>query len=194
MKPGVVAYSPAHKAIHWIMAGLILTTVPIGLTMTRLPAGNLQNRLFDLHESIGSTIFALVCIRLAVRLVRGVPEAHPALPRWQRIAAETTHRALYGLVFLLPILGWLGSSAFGATVSVYGLFDLPRLIPENKPLSDVLFLLHLSGAYLLTGLVALHIGAAILHAFVAHDGVVRRMLPESWAFRTLRPARVRSND
>lgn len=189
MKPGATAYSPVHKAIHWIMAGLILATVPIGLTMTRLPSGNLQNRLFDLHESIGSTLFALVCIRLAVRLVRGVPEAHPALPRWQRIAAATTHRALYVLVFLLPILGWLGSSAFGAAVSVYGLFDLPRPIPEDRPLSDILFLFHLSGAYLLTALVTLHIGAALLHGVVARDGVVQRMLPESWTLRTPRPAR-----
>lgn len=190
MKGGAAAYSPLHKAIHWIVAALILATIPIGLTMTRLPAGNLQNRLFDLHESIGSTIFALVCIRLAVRLVRGVPEAHPALPRWQRIAAAATHRTLYVLVFALPLLGWLGSSAFGATVSVYGLFDLPRPIPENKPLSDILFLLHLSGAYLLTALVALHIGAAILHV-VARDGVVQRMLPENWTLRLSRPARVR---
>jgi cytochrome b561 len=191
MKPRGTAYSPAHKAIHWIMAGFILTTVPIGLTMTRLPAGNLQNRLFDLHESIGSTIFALVCVRLAVRLVRGVPEAHPALPRWRRIAAENTHRALYVLVFLLPILGWLGSSAFGATVSVYGLFDLPRPIAENRPLSDILFLFHLSGAYLLTALVALHIGAAILHGFVTRDGVVQRMLPERWTLRMSHSVRIR---
>lgn len=172
-------YSPLHKALHWIMAGFILATIPIGLTMTRLPSGNLQNRLFDLHESIGATIFALVCIRLAVRLIRGVPDPHPCLPRWQRVAAETTHRTMYALVFLLPIMGWLGSSAFGATVSVYGLFDLPRPIPKDKPLSDVLFLIHLSGAYLLTALLAMHIGAALMHGFVTRDGVLQRMLPKS---------------
>jgi cytochrome b561 len=177
----VASYSPLSKAIHWIMAAFILTTIPIGLTMTRLPSGNLQNQLFDIHESVGATIFTLACLRLAVRVVRGVPEPHPGLARWQRIAAEATHRALYVLLFVVPILGWLGSSALGATVSVYGLFDLPRLLSENKPLSETLFFLHVSGAYLITALLGAHIGAALMHGFVARDGVLQRMLPNRCA-------------
>lgn len=176
-------YSPLHKAIHWIMAAFVLSIIPIGLTMTRLPSGKLQDNLFALHESFGATILALACIRLAVRLIRGVPAPYPGLPRWQRIVADTTHRAIYVLIFVVPLLGWAGASAYRAPISFYGLFELPPILPVNKPLAETIFLVHISGAYLLTVLLAMHIGAGLMHGFINRDGVLGRMLPEGWGDR-----------
>jgi cytochrome b561 len=176
-------YTPLAKWLHWIMAAFVLSIVPIGLTMTRLPSGKLQDNLFVVHESFGATILALACVRLAVRLIRGVPEPYPGLPPWQRLAADISHRTLYVLVIVVPLLGWSGASAYRAPISVYGLFDLPPILAANRPLSDVLFGIHMAGAYLLTAIVVVHIGAALMHGFVHRDGVLARMLPVRWGDR-----------
>jgi cytochrome b561 len=178
------AYSPLAKLIHWIMAVFVLAIIPIGLTMTRLPSGRLQDSLFETHESFGATILALACIRLAVRLIRGAPAPHAGLPRWQRIASSAVHRLLYVLIFVVPLLGWAGASAYtGTPISVYGLFTLPALFQKNQPLGETIFLFHISAAYVITALLVLHIGAAIMHGFVNRDGVLGRMLPVGWGER-----------
>lgn len=176
-------YSPLSKGLHWVMAAFVLSIVPVGLTMTRLPSGKLQDNLFFVHESFGATILALACIRLAVRLIRGVPEPYPGLARWQRLAADVTHRALYVLILAVPTLGWAATSAYRAPISVYGLFELPPILAVDKPLAETLFSIHMAGAYLLTALVIVHIGAALMHAVVYRDGVLGRMLPAGWGDR-----------
>jgi cytochrome b561 len=173
-------YSPLAKGLHWVMAAFVLSIIPVGLTMTRLPSGKAQNNLFFIHESFGATILALACLRLAVRLIRGAPGPYPGLPHWQRLAADVSHRALYVLVIVVPLLGWAGTSAYRAPISVYGLFDLPPILAANRPLSDTLYGIHMAGAYLLAALVVVHIGAALMHGFIHRDGVLARMLPAGW--------------
>jgi cytochrome b561 len=176
-------YSSLSKWLHWIMAAFVLSIVPVGLTMTRLPSGKLQDNLFAVHESFGATILALACLRVAVRLIRGAPAPYPGLARWRRLAADITHRALYVLILVVPVLGWAATSAYRAPISVYGLFELPPILAVDKPLAETLFSIHIAGAYLLTALVFIHIGAALMHGFVHRDGVLGRMLPAGWGDR-----------
>ncbi|MGE5539372.1 MAG: cytochrome b [Gemmatimonas sp.] len=187
-------YSPLSKAIHWIMAAFVLAIIPIGLTMTRLPPGKLQDNLFFVHESFGATILALACIRVAVRLIRGVPAPYPGLEPWQRIAAAASHHLLYVLIFVVPLLGWAGASAYRSAISVYGVFELPPILPVNKPVAETIFIVHIAAAYLMTAVVALHIGAALMHGFVKRDGVLGRMLPEGWGDRLTMPVAARRED
>lgn len=42
------------------------------------------------------------------------------------------------------------------------------------------FLVHKLATYALGGLVAAHIGAALMHAILLRDGVIWRMLPRGW--------------
>jgi cytochrome b561 len=181
----VRGYSPLSKWLHWIMAGFVLSIIPVGLTMTRLPSGKLQDSLFELHESFGATILTLACLRVAVRLISGVPEPYASLALWQRLAAEITHRMLYALIFIVPLLGWAGASAFGAPISIYGLFTLPPILAVDKHLAETLFSVHMAAAYLISAIVAVHIGAALLHGFIHRDGVLARMLPDDWGGRLI---------
>jgi len=176
-------YSPLSKWLHWGMAAFVLSIIPVGLTMTRLPSGKFQDNLFVVHESFGATILALACLRVAVRLIRGAPEPYPGLARWQRLAADVTHRSLYVLIVAVPVLGWAATSAYRAPISVYGLFELPPILAVDKPLAETLFGIHMAGAYLLTAFAFLHIGAALMHGFVHRDGVLERMLPAGWGDR-----------
>lgn len=145
--------------------------------MVRLPSGTAQNQLFDLHRSIGILILALAILRVLVRVLippPGRPEGMPA-PMWA--AAEAVHYTLYALILVMPILGWLASSAFGAPVFFFGVLELPALVAKDEALSKVFGALHSWLGYLMAVLVILHIGAALFHGIVKRDGVLSRMLP-----------------
>ena len=169
-------YSLPARVAHWLTAVLVIVAFFIGLTMLRVGQGELQNQLFDLHRSLGATIFALAALRLLWRLGHPPPPLPPETPGWIKVSAWLSHRLLYAFLLILPIIGWLGSSAFGAPVHFYGLFDLPAAdrpgqIPGPYPLRDS----HL-GRLRAGGLVVLHIGAAFYHLLVRRDSVFRRMV------------------
>jgi cytochrome b561 len=94
----------------------------------------------------------------------------------QRVAAEATHLGIYLLLFLVPILGWVGVSAYGAR-DVAGGLALPEIIGKNEELATRILSLHGWAAYALGALVAAHIGAALMHRIILRDGVFQRMWP-----------------
>jgi cytochrome b561 len=168
-------YSLPARLAHWLTAAFVVLAFFVGLTMLRVGQGSLQDQLFDWHRSFGATIFALAALRLLWRLRHPAPPL-PEMPGWMRAAAWLSHRLLYAFMLALPLLGWLGSSAFGAPVHIYGLFDLPPLVKPDRPLADVVLAIHRYGAFALAALVVLHVGAALYHLLVRRDGVFRRMI------------------
>ena len=170
-------YSGAAKILHWTMAAIILGLVPAGLAMTHMAEGPAQDRLFSLHEEFGFVVLWLAVLRLWVRKTRGAPGPAAGLTPFERIASTAVHHLLYVLMFAMPLLGWFGKSAYGSQISFFGLFDVPALLPKNAAVSDAIFLAHDIGGYLIAGLLVLHIGGALMHAFVKGDGVFQRMLP-----------------
>ncbi|MCS6781269.1 MAG: cytochrome b [Geminicoccaceae bacterium] len=172
----VERYPAALIVLHWAMAILILATIPIGWRMGDLEPGPLQDTLYHTHRSIGVTVLALAVLRLVLRRTLGAPPPHPSLPAWQRTLSVAVHHLLYVLFFLVPILGWAGTSAFGAPIVVWGLFELPPILPRNEPLSELLLGAHGLFSQTLAGLVILHVAGALYHAFVRRDGVMQRML------------------
>jgi cytochrome b561 len=168
-------YSAPARVLHWLAAIAIVIAFFIGLTMLRVASGPTQDSLFFWHESLGATVLALTALRLAWRAISPAPPLPLTVPGWIRTAAPASHRVLYALMLLQPIIGWLGASAFGAVVNVFGLFDLPVLLHQDKGLAGVLFLIHRIGAFTLAGLVTIHVGGALFHLVVRRDGVFRRM-------------------
>ena len=125
---GAEVYSPRARIAHWLTAVFVITVFFVGLTMMRVGQGALQDQLFDWHRSFGATVFALAVLRLLWRLWHPAPPLQADTPGWMRIGAHLSHGLLYLLICVLPLLGWLGSSAFGAPVHIYWLFDLPPLV------------------------------------------------------------------
>ncbi len=169
-------YPWALILVHWVMALLILLAMPIGYLMGELEPGWLQDLLYHVHRSLGVTLLALAVVRVALRLFMGVPAPHPALSSWQRALSLSVHHLLYLLFFLVPVLGWAGTSAFGAPILVWGLFELPPLLPVNRTLAELLLAAHGLFASTLAGLILLHVVGALYHALLRRDGVMQRML------------------
>lgn len=171
------AYAPPARRIHWIMAALVIAVIPAGFAMMNVPSGPTQDRLFDLHRSIGFTILCLAVVRVVIRILHPPPGRPASMPVVLWVAAEAVHYALYVLLLVMPVLGWLASNAFGASVSVFGLFTLPNLVAKDDALADLFGSWHQRLGYLITALVLLHIGAGLWHGIIKRDGVLSRMLP-----------------
>ena len=170
-------YSPAQKALHWATALLILTLVPVGLTMTRLGEHPVAGTLYEVHKSIGLIVFGLALARVALRLVRGAPPLVPGLPAWQRAAAHGSHIALYILIVLVPVLGWAGTSACCAPVNLFWTLPLTLPVSGGMEAAERIFALHDAMAVTLTGIVLIHVAAALYHHLIRRDDTLRRMLP-----------------
>jgi cytochrome b561 len=177
-------YSTPHRIIHWATAALIIGLVPVGIYMSSIPyppnpGANpaLKNSLYEWHKSFGLVVLLLAVARVALKVTQGTPPPVPTLTRFQRIASAATHHLLYVLIFLVPFLGWL------ATSMCYGPVNLFWTIPVTLPFSgqestcSAIYRVHFGTAILMTLLVFVHVGAALMHLFIIKDGVFRRMWP-----------------
>ena len=169
-------YSGAAIALHWLTAVLIVANIGLGLSMVPLPISPRKLQWYIWHKWIGITVFLLTCARLGWRWVRP-PPAPVAMPEWQQRAATGAHLLLYALLLLVPVSGWLYSSATGVQVVYLGLIPLPDLVPNDKALATVLRATHLTLNFTLFALVCVHAAAALKHHFVDRDPVLTRMLP-----------------
>ena len=172
-------YSKPQRTLHWIVAGLIITTVPVAFAMDgwfgKLPDA-ITGFLYDSHKLIGIIIFFLVLARLAFRLSRGAPPHEPTLAPVQLGAAHLTHWTIYALLVMIPIGGYVALQYYGE-IRLFGALPLPSFSEPDKELSEQLFSVHKLAAYVLIGLVVLHFSAAILHRFILNDNVLGRMWP-----------------
>jgi cytochrome b561 len=174
-------YSPAAKALHWLVVALLFCQYSIAWTMPHIGRDTKPDRLIDLHFSFGVLILLVIVIRIAWRWSRGDPGPPAGLPPWAARSSRVIHYLLYLLLALLPLLGWMNASFRGLDVNPFGLVRLPQLIATRTPgfawTGDVHALL---SNYLLLPLAGLHIAAALYHRFIRKDRVLQRMLPTAW--------------
>lgn len=172
-------YSPAQRAVHWLMAAMILAMIPVGIAMTNAwSAGAFppaRGTLYELHKTFGVLVFALACIRVAVRVVAGAPGPAETLTPGQRRASAAVHHLLYLLIFVVPLTGWLGTSACCAPVNLFWTVPVTLPVSGGPDFAKLMFRLHFVSAILMTVLVVGHIGAALWHRLVLRDGVFARM-------------------
>jgi cytochrome b561 len=169
-------YGAVPLVLHWLVAVLALCQVALGWWMIQLPdKTGVQRDWFNLHKSFGLTIGALMIARLAWRLGHAPPPYPAWMPRWQALAARLNHRLLYAALIAQPIAGYLGSSFTAYPVKYFG-HTLPAWGWDAPPLKALFSQIHFALACLITGLVALHIAAALSH-LVRRDGVFERMWP-----------------
>lgn len=170
-------YTNTAIALHWLVAVLIVAAFPLGLYMADMALSPLKLKLFSYHKWLGVTIFLLALIRLAWRGTHTPPPLPATIPFWQRRAAHGIHHLLYLLLLVIPLSGWLMSSAKGFQTVYFGVLPLPDLIGKDKALADLFQQVHETLNPTLALLVLGHVGAALKHHFVERDGILARMLP-----------------
>lgn len=169
-------YSRASIFLHWLML-LVLIAVYAAIELREYwPKGSAPRDLMkNWHFMLGLSIFGLVWLRIAARLVWRAPSVLPG-PAWQRGLAAATHLALYLFLIAMPIAGWLILSGEGKSVSFFG-FTLPPLVAPNGALAEQMEEWHELGGTIGYGLVGLHAAAALFHHYILKDNIFLRMLP-----------------
>ena len=170
-------YGMVAQALHWLVALLVFVQLGLGVYAAGLPLGIARLGWLSRHKSLGLAVLALALLRLAWRLVSAPPRLPASMSRAERLAAAGTHRLLYALLILAPLAGWMHASAAGLSVNWFGLWLVPDLVPKDALWAARFKLLHELAVLLLAMLLAGHIGAALRHALIRRDGILRRMLP-----------------
>jgi cytochrome b561 len=172
------------RLLHWVMAGLILFQLGLGFRMVRLVSDvYVQFDLYQTHKSWGFVIFTLALVRIVWRISHKPPELPGNMRPLEVALARGAHLALYILMLLLPLTGWLMASAspmqetWGIQNMVFGWFEMPDPFqPGAKGLESIFKSIHAWAAFGLAVILAGHVVAALRHQFVCRDGVLRRMV------------------
>lgn len=171
-------YGSISKFLHWLMFILVVGLLIVGLIMTEMEKGALKSNVYFLHKSTGLLVLALIFIRALWTLANTKPLLPAQTKPWERWAERWTHRFLYLLLFIMPISGWVMSTAADHVPSFYGLFNLPSpLTPISKPLAKAMGEIHEIFAWVLIAILVLHVAAALKHHFWDKDNVLKRMMP-----------------
>lgn len=171
-------YDPVARGVHWLNAILALITIMLAWGIIGAPRPSAaRGWLIMLHGSCGIAILALLVFWVGWRLRHPSPPLRPVLNWFEAALARATQGALLLLFVAMPVSGYVSLAAAKVPVSLFGIVTIPPLVPESGRVSQVAIAVHFVGEFLIYGLVALHIGAALLHGFVRRDGILDRMLP-----------------
>lgn len=172
----LMRYTGLAIVLHWLVAVLIFVNFPLGALLEDMKFSPQKLELMSYHKWIGISVLLLMTIRIIWRITHRPPTL-PSMPSWQLNMARFVHFSLYLILILIPLTGWMLSSAKGIPVVYFSWWELPDLVAKNKQLAETLAELHegLNQALLL--LLILHIGAVIKHMVLNKDGLLFRMLP-----------------
>ena len=82
---------------------------------------------------------------------------------------------MYGLMFILPLVGWGMLSAARYPIVLFGSVHLARILPQDDQVYAVLRTAHTFLAYLFFATILAHIAAALFHVLIRRDGVFQAM-------------------
>jgi cytochrome b561 len=169
-------YTATAIVLHWIVGLAVIGMIGLGIWMINLPkgVGPFRAEMYNLHKSIGMTVGLLVLARVAWRFAHPVPPLPPATPRWQALASDFTHHALYLCIVVQPVTGFLGSLSSPYPVKYFG-HMLPFGAWDIPAAKELFGVVHLANATLLSVLILAHLAAVLHHLLVRRDGVFQRM-------------------
>jgi len=170
-------YGTLSIGLHWLMF-ILIAAVYASIELREIfPKGSdPREAIKALHFMLGLSVLLLLMLRIYARFSTPSPIIKPALSCMQNMAAKAGHLALYALMLVMPILGWLTLSAAGKPIPFFGA-ELPALIAENKDLAKTLKELHKTIGVVGYYLIGFHVLAALYHHYFKKDNTLTRILP-----------------
>ena len=173
--PAQPRFPAVSRLLHWTMAVMVLTMLCIGVAMV-VSLGD-YHALVSIHRPLGIAILILVLVRFVNRRINPPPPFPATMSRAERLAATASELAMYGLMLVLPLVGWGMLSAARYPIVLHGSVHLPFILPHNAVLYAVLRKVHTILAYLFFLTFMAHVGAILFHTLIVRDGMLRRMAP-----------------
>ena len=200
-KNSIDAYGSVSMLFHWVTAAAFIGAYIVAYYVIWIvdpetsvkpplfglaPNGDRVVPILNIHWVLGVTIGFLVLPRLLWRLF-GTQPRPLGDSRAEAVAADTAHWALYILLLVMPLSGYMNTY----DPTDFGLFVIPAFkdtalfawISSHfgvtwKEVEAPMEAIHrFTGKWLGWTLVAIHAGAALFHHFIRKDAVLVRMLP-----------------
>jgi len=173
-------FGSVTKTLHWIIAILFVTQFYLiywkeSMLPVKSPLANFY--INGLHKPLGIVILCLAIFTILWRFHSPRPLFPNTMQSWEVISARLVHFILYLILLIMPISGFMMSSAAGYPPNFFGLFQFPLWIEVNKEMSKFFFDIHQMTSFVAIALVTLHILAALKHHFIQKDNILKRMLP-----------------
>ena len=170
------AYGVVARILHWVIGLSIIGMLCLGLYMDALPKDDLnRDALYGFHKAFGLVILFAVGVRVVWFFVNfGKPKPLPTHSKLEVVAAKGAHIVLYLLMIGVPLSGWVMSSAYGFPVDLFGMkFSIvaERDIALARNAGDA----HEILAYVMIGVIVLHVAGALRHVIIDKDNTLRRM-------------------
>lgn len=173
--PRTERYSTVAILFHWTIAFFVIVNLIVGIGHDYVPA---MRAWMPGHKAIGILVLALTLARVAWRLIHRPPPLPAYVAGAHRAAAHAMHWALYALLVLMPLTGWMMVSGpeKRRPLTFFGAFDIPYL-PVSSGGADAGHSGHGLLGWAMVILVVIHIAAALRHHLVLRNGVLLRMAP-----------------
>jgi cytochrome b561 len=168
-------YGNAAIAFHWIVFVLVVTVGILGLLHDDWPKAT-QSYWINVHALLGLFLWGVLIARLAWRIRHAPPLLPKNVGSLARRFSSPVHFALYGLLFVTPVLGFI-TFIYHGRIFDFGLFQIDFGIKKNRTVFEPTEDFHGYLAYALFTLAGLHAAAALWHQFYLRDGVLLRMWP-----------------
>ena len=196
MNHSTTSYTKTAKVLHWLIAIGIFGMFALGWFMSELPkeapkqmaydlfnlgvyTWNLSEEIsprtfyFNLHKSIGVTIFALILIRILWRITHRPPALLASYKAWESKLASGAHHLLYLLMVALPLSGVIMAIYSKYGIKWFGLELIKGL--DNKDMRELFYEAHEIIGLIILLVIIVHIIGALKHKFIDKDDTLKRM-------------------
>jgi len=184
------AYGSIAKWFHWLTATLFLASYCAIYYRNWFAESDFEKwTAIQLHLSIGVTLGVTAILRIIWRFFNHAPKPEPGT-RVQHLAAQLGHYALYAIMIIMPLTGFLSIAGYlssgRGSIAYFFLFDITSFRDIQifdavgvslEQLEKPAELIHNSlGAWVVWLLIAGHISAALYHHFIKRDRTLCKMI------------------
>ena len=189
-------YNNISILLHWLIAVGIVFMFILGWFMDTVPKDAAKSSTFDLfnmglyvwelskevsprsfyfnlHKSVGISLFALIILRILWRLTHKPPALLDSMKTWEKKLATGAHHGLYFLMVATPLAGIIMSISSKYGIHWFGIKLVGGI--DNKASRELFYEFHEIFGLLILLILFFHIAGAFKHALVDKDGTIRRM-------------------
>lgn len=166
MTQPVARYTRTAIFLHWLIAVFLLLNSAVGVAAANFVSDSTRRELLNLHKPLGIMLLALIVIRVAWRVLNRPPILPATVGEWEQRASKWSHRTLYLVMLVLPLSGWMLTSAAPKPHSIMiGDWAFPFLpMARSWAMADSAHTVHVVTASALAVFVILHILAVVHHS------------------------------
>ena len=152
------------RGFHWVSAILIIALLGVGVYMANFNSAYKYD-LYALHKSFGMIILFVTLLRIITRLLSKIPTLPSGFNLIEIKLSKTVYFLMYLLTITMGVSGYLMSDLKGYSVKVFN-FKIFSIFSINSDIANLFHSIHIYSAYILIGVISLHILATIKHIVV----------------------------